>query len=65
MDLINTTQVHLEECEKQRVQRHILCSVFCDWGKGASAVVKEVEQCKCKSTCETSKIGRPVAADSG
>lgn len=53
MDLINTTQVHLEECEKQRVQRCILCSVFCDWGKGASAVVKEVEQCKCKSTCET------------
>lgn len=38
---------------KNRVQRHLLCSVFCDWGKGASAVVKEVEQYKCKSTCET------------
>lgn len=51
--------------KKERVQKHLLCSVFCDWAKGASAVVREVEQCKCKSTCETSKIGSLVAEDSG
>lgn len=51
--------------KKEIVQGHLLCSVFCSWGKGASVVVKELEQCKCKSTCETSKIIKPVAEDSG
>lgn len=51
MELINTPQVHLEECEKT-AQRLILGSVFYDWGKGAFAVVKEAEQHKCKFTCE-------------
>lgn len=42
-----------------------MSSVFSDWCKGASAVVMEVEQPKFKSACETSKIGKPVAEDSG
>lgn len=66
-ELINTIQEHLEDCEEIKSSEifFFVCSVFCDWSKGASAVVMEVEQPKCKSTCETSKIVKPVVEDSG
>lgn len=41
--------------------------VQCFWQleQRASAVIKEVEQRKCKSTCETGEIGKPVVEDGG
>lgn len=53
------TQEHKEEAGRIWYEfRDIFCVVF-------SAVMKEVEQFKCKSTCETGEIGKPVFEDSG
>ena len=32
-EFINITEVHLEESEKNRVQKHLLCSVFGNWSR--------------------------------
>lgn len=64
-ELINIPQVHLEESEKIESSETSFVQCFWQLEQTASAVIKEVEQRKCKSTCETGEIGKPVVEDGG